>query len=447
MASPGSHARAYRHAAVVALTAVLCTMQLGFAQQPFTQGTQVIVTAPALRLRAAPSTSAESLASYPRGSIGSIVHPSPYWADGYWWWQIEYGDGRRGWSAEGDAQEEYITAVQPPSGHAEGRQPDGGVARSSVVSAQDHGLFESLYWSGQLVLSCAEQREFHGFESSSELRLHRSCTAPLRSASFTTDMGTMAWVAQGEWLLTVDVIDVVETHLGRLYLVSYVDDIAYGTTLTLMYHLYLDAGSGPELVLRVASRQYALRLVSVGTTARLQDWSGEVAFELASDVFVRRSDTVEAAPARFPSDAESQAHFARVRRHTHERAAAALRAVAPQELAAAGISPSMVGQLDDVINALLAVASQPYVSDAERAERLRVVQRSWDAELVAIAVRLVPVYDPSSGQVQSFDTFARELTRDVGTGSPFGADPVGTTVDLLFNPSFENVSRAMGIGW
>jgi hypothetical protein len=443
MASCGSLARLCHHA--VMLTVALCITQLAFGQQPFTEGTQVTVTTSALRLRAAPSLSADSMGTFPRGSLATVVDPSPFWADGYWWWQIAYPDGARGWSAEGDAQERYLEAVPPRAGRDDVGQPQ--AVRSSEVPVQARTLFESLFWNGSLVLGCAEQPQFVAFEGFSELRLERSCTSPTLSGTYTSDLGSMASVAEGEWLLTVDVVDVVDTHLGRLYLVEYVDDIAYGVAGAVMYHLYLDAGSGPELVLRVASREYALRLVSAGPVALLQNWSGSAAFELASDRFVRRHGSVEAAPPRFPSESESQAHFTRLRRTAHERGAVAARALAPQELAAVGISSSTIAQLDDVIDALQAIAAEPYVSDAVRAERLRVVQRSWDAELVAIAVRLVPVYDPSSGEIQSFDAFARELTRDLGTGSPFAADPVGTTVDLLFNPSVENVSRFLGFGF
>ena len=85
------------------------------AQQQFTLDTPLVVTAVGLRVREAPGLAARILATVPRGSKGVVVDASPHWADGYWWWDIEYRSGVRGWSADGDAELIYLVIDQHPA--------------------------------------------------------------------------------------------------------------------------------------------------------------------------------------------------------------------------------------------------------------------------------------------------------------------------------------------
>ncbi|MBC6957703.1 MAG: DUF3160 domain-containing protein [Chloroflexi bacterium] len=91
----------------------------------FTDGTP-------LNIRSAPGTSAERIDQLPEGS-SFTVGDGPTCADGYYWWQIDYGDGKQGWVAEGDA-EEYFIAPGTPMGS------DGAIDLDGFKDAADNGL-------------------------------------------------------------------------------------------------------------------------------------------------------------------------------------------------------------------------------------------------------------------------------------------------------------------
>lgn len=110
------------------------------------------------------------------------------------------------------------------------------------------------------------------------------------------------------------------------------------------------------------------------------------------------------------------------------------------------------GSTEDVnraVNEIVGLALTPGLSTEERHERVTQLQSSWGAELLATAVRLVPVYDDRTGSWQSFDSWSRQQTSGSGSDAPFADDPVGSTVRMLFDPSVQNISRQLGIdlGW
>jgi len=75
----------------------------------FSMGDRVQTTAN-LNVRSSPSTSGTLLGTQPTGSLGTVIG-GPTFADGFWWWQIDYDVAPDGWSVE----DFLIAAVnQPP---------------------------------------------------------------------------------------------------------------------------------------------------------------------------------------------------------------------------------------------------------------------------------------------------------------------------------------------
>jgi hypothetical protein len=118
----------------------------------------------------------------------------------------------------------------------------------------------------------------------------------------------------------------------------------------------------------------------------------------------------------------------------------------------AGQLRSLGSSTEDVnraVNEVVSLALTPGLTSEQRQERVAQMQSSWGAELLATAVRFVPVYDDRSGSWQSFDSWSRQQVGGSGSDAPFAQDPVGSTVRMLFDPSAQNISRQLGIdlGW
>lgn len=60
-----------------------------------------------LNVRSGPATNYSIVGTEANGSLGTILNRLPVLANGYNWWQVQYGDGVTGWSAES-----YLVAAQ-----------------------------------------------------------------------------------------------------------------------------------------------------------------------------------------------------------------------------------------------------------------------------------------------------------------------------------------------
>jgi len=110
---------------VVVSVLLLAWLGLVGAQQPFTAGTEVVVEVEVLRVRAGPGLSTTVVGRQERGARGVVADASPHWADGYWWWDVAYADGVRGWSADGDAALTYLAPLPSGERHQAGSAPAG----------------------------------------------------------------------------------------------------------------------------------------------------------------------------------------------------------------------------------------------------------------------------------------------------------------------------------
>lgn len=66
-----------------------------------------------VKVRSLPSLSGTVLGGQKQGSQGTVVG-GPIFADGYWWWQVNYDSGADGWSAEDFLKKVSATGLPPP---------------------------------------------------------------------------------------------------------------------------------------------------------------------------------------------------------------------------------------------------------------------------------------------------------------------------------------------
>lgn len=72
-----------------------------------------VIDSAGLKVRSSPAGSYITTELY--GALGIILDGTPQYAAGYWWWNTRYCDGKEGWSAEGDSEDDYLreTSVIP----------------------------------------------------------------------------------------------------------------------------------------------------------------------------------------------------------------------------------------------------------------------------------------------------------------------------------------------
>ncbi len=95
-----------------------------------------------------------------------------------------------------------------------------------------------------------------------------------------------------------------------------------------------------------------------------------------------------------------------------------------------------------------AIMKNSTLSDNQKADQLRVLQRTYGEELLTTVIRYVPVYDDQTGSFLSFDSYMRRFASQEGystTAAPIEQDPVGAGMSLFFNPSVENIQRMLGL--
>ncbi len=88
------------------------------------------------------------------------------------------------------------------------------------------------------------------------------------------------------------------------------------------------------------------------------------------------------------------------------------------------------------------------LSDSEKRDRMRVLQRNYGEETVAWVMRFVPVYDADDKRFYSFDTYMRDLSSSYGSpssGAPIEKDPVGASLKIFFDPSADTITEMLGL--
>jgi hypothetical protein len=89
----------------------------------------------------------------------------------------------------------------------------------------------------------------------------------------------------------------------------------------------------------------------------------------------------------------------------------------------------------------------PYLSESEKREQIRVYQRTYGEEMVATVMRYMPVYQ-ENGTFTSFDTWSRGFVEEYGGQSgntPLESDPVGSAMSIFFDPSTANITEQLGL--
>lgn len=104
---------------------------------------------------------------------------------------------------------------------------------------------------------------------------------------------------------------------------------------------------------------------------------------------------------------------------------------------------------DDAVNKVIAdmarILNNTNTSQASQKIELTELQNNIGVELFSKAVRVFPVYDEKNKTITTFDKYIRSITSQQDQDIPFYKDPVGSGVDIFFNPSTENIERYLGI--
>lgn len=101
--------------------------------------------------------------------------------------------------------------------------------------------------------------------------------------------------------------------------------------------------------------------------------------------------------------------------------------------------------VSEVIQRIKTVMNDTSLSEERKREELKITQRNVGEEMFATAVRNVPIFDPNTRTIRSYDQWLREMTSNLEGNTPFERDPVGATVNLFFNPSEKNIQELLGL--
>ena len=379
------------------------------AQPSFTQGTEVVVAIEALRVRSAPGLDADQVGRQVRGARGVVVNPSPHWADGYWWWEVAYADGVVGWSADSDAELRYLEAI----------------SAGSAAALSEEALRRRLE-DGRLTFMCNDSTG--GRSGTGEVAYRTRPCPPDARVSFNKHLEPDLWELHDPsiWLLGTTTV-----ALGRLYFVHASLAELRGTGGFGLFSLYLERPDG-ELILAYSTQHQGVDYdpaeparVSFRTRVYLPGDPNSSPSFMIHDVY-EATDTA----------------LVQVGRHTVLTSESEL---ARQVNESPLLQTHGIRAIQDLINEVNSIALDPTLSQLDRERHYQHLQDSWDAELLATAVRLVPVFDSRQGRWRSFDAWARDEASSTGVDAPFAHDPVGSTVRMIFDPSAENISRQLGL--
>lgn len=424
------------------LMAVVAVSGACWAQQPFIQGMPVVVSTDVLNVRNGPGVTRATIGQQRRGAHGTIVDPSPFWADGYWWWNVAFADGERGWAADGSATEAFL--VDASTGSV--REPTVASTVPDWVHTRlplSESYFLAEFWGGRMPLECAEARGQVIRHDDDSIPVVQACTTSKLSDGFANDVFVLEDMAQGHGeYIDIRLVGNAATSAGRMYVVEHFDSFESGNRSIIHLYVFLEDLSGVELIAALTNRDGAspFRLIAVDGAAHLVTDSGSV-FESRGGDFEHRTDLSYAPLLAATAGPMWSAERVAVRR---QRALARL-AEMQEEGPVAPVPAATLPELSYLVEELTTIATSGQLTPREQNARYVQLQERWDATLLATAVRLVPVYDPSTRSVQSFDTFARELVGESDADAPFGRDPVGSTVSLVFDPSIHNITRQLGL--
>lgn len=104
-------------------------------------------------------------------------------------------------------------------------------------------------------------------------------------------------------------------------------------------------------------------------------------------------------------------------------------------------------EVAEATNTLRSIAANPSYSQSEKEEQFRVVQRNLGEEVVAQAIRLLPIWEPEQGMFKPAAAWVDEFAAQSGLAgsSPIERDPIGAGVKLFFDPSPDTIRDMMGI--
>lgn len=512
------------------------------AQQQFTFDTRVEVSVETLHVRRNPGVDSQIIGTQGQGNRGRIIDASPYWSDGYWWWNIEYRDGTTGWSADGASDVAYLVRYPGsenlvPSlvtrfsssvgawfskfwGHLENvwgahlapfvvtamlilltalvtfeiivrrvRQAGDSPIRIRTAQATAGGMvitilglsifsFGPIEGDSQFSASALDEEQASAPTLSSpqgqsssptwiparneeyfRSKLERGLTIDCESRSFhasrfqgvtfpdapcpeherrffVRSQDPLGWDLDQP---SIDLLGSTLTESGRIYFVDYIENLLHGTGGFGILLIYLERPDGEPIL--VANIQHQGMV-----------YKPEMVDQVTLSIPIHVGNDPNCCPT-FMQEQTFQVDAQGVHlewRETVLSSESALEAYTRSKFDAIDITrpqtePARTNDVETVMNEINAIALDSSLSPREQDERFTQLQSRWDAELVATAVRLLPVYDERQQSWRSFDSWAREEAARSSDDAPFGRDPVGSTVNMFFNPSIGNISGQLGI--
>lgn len=407
-----------------AVTLSIALLAWASAQQPFTRGNEVVVTTDTLNVREAPGLDATRVGSVSYGARGFVIDSSPYWSDGYWWWRVQFRNGPEGWVADGDPTEAYI-------GDANDRELLDALDPSGKSGPWTQADFDAALERG-LPLRCDHGERWH------HANTFMGAPFPTQRCPEGEVVAFHRFDDPDLWDLEDPRVRLLGHHdadVARVYFVSWSLSAIRGTGGFSELNVYVQpSGETPYLAYTISTQGEAY------DPARPAEVMASTELHLPEDANCCPSFFIEQV---FRADARG---LSLVERRTvlNEHGGLARRMTEASTLAgsARAPEPSMVSA---IATEVAAIALDETLTPGQRHERVTRLQGRWDAELLATAVRLMPVYDADSGGWRSFDRWAREAAHETGVDAPFTADPVGSTVRMLFDPSVSTISDQLGL--
>lgn len=127
----------WKRRVVVPALFLALVFQLAAAQSPFTSGTRVIVETNRVKVRVSLGLNGEVVGTQEQSSAGTVVDASPFYADGYWWWQVNFDNGSDGWVAEGDGSEVFLGGAETAGEATAETEPDETVESANATDGSE----------------------------------------------------------------------------------------------------------------------------------------------------------------------------------------------------------------------------------------------------------------------------------------------------------------------
>lgn len=395
------------------------------AQQPFDYWSEVVVTTDALNVREAPTISADRVGQVRYGARGRVQEASPSWADGYWWWKVFFPRPHlEGWVAEGDVAEAYL-------GDPFDRATVEAFAPFQNTGVWTQGDFDAALDLGLTVRCDRSDREYGARDFMGAPFPGERCPRVDRIAFHRFD-------DPARWEMEDPAIWLMGRHdVGgsRVYFASWSVSAIRGTGAFGYVNVYRQRpGETPYLAYTISTRGHSYE------PERPAEITARVPIHLDGDPNCCPSILIE---QTFRADAVGLSLVERRTLIDDGGGLAQRMTGAPSSAGAAGAADP--GAISRIATQVADIALDVTLTPRQRQDRVTQLQDRWDAELVATAVRLMPVYDPQEGDWQSFDRWARDTGAETGVDAPFTADPVGSTVRMMFDPSVQTIGDQLGL--